>query len=131
MDAQTVEGQALPYVLVKPDGFAAGDGCPLVVLLHGFGASMYDLAGLAPSIDDAGYVYAFPNAPHRVDFGAGAVGYSWSPGRAASSSVASPRAAAWRCATACRGRRPSPASPFCQASSATPTTCARAWPPAA
>ena len=81
MDAETVEGQALTYVLVKPDGFAASDGCPLVVLLHGFGASMYDLAGLAPSIDDAGYVYAFPNAPHRVDFGAGAVGYSWSLGR--------------------------------------------------
>jgi len=78
---ESADGRHLPYVLVKPDGYAEGDGWPLVVLLHGFGASMYDLAGLAPAIDDSGYVYAFPNAPFTVDLGGGGAGYSWYLGR--------------------------------------------------
>ncbi|HWO72070.1 MAG TPA: hypothetical protein VNN21_00765 [Dehalococcoidia bacterium] len=81
MKAESADGKHLPYVLVKPDNYTDGDGWPLVVLLHGFGASMYDLAGLAPSIDGSGYVYAFPNAPFTVDLGGGAVGYSWALGR--------------------------------------------------
>ena len=64
MESQVVEGKSLPYVLVKPPGFKPGAGWPLVVLVHGRGASMYDLAGLAPVIDDTGYVYAFPNGPY-------------------------------------------------------------------
>ncbi len=80
MEAQSFEGKALSYVLVTPRGFDTSAGYPLVVLLHGFGASMQDLAGLAPAIDGEGYVYAFPNAPHQVEFGPGAVGYSWSRG---------------------------------------------------
>lgn len=81
MDARAINGNALPYVLVQPDGFSAGAGYPLVVLLHGFGASMQDLASLAPAIDPSGYVYAFPNAPYRVDLGGGAAGFSWALGR--------------------------------------------------
>jgi phospholipase/carboxylesterase len=81
VDARVYEGTALSYVLATPDGFAPGDGYPLVVLLHGFGASMYDLAGLAPAIDATGYVYAFPNAPYALQIGAGATGYSWATGR--------------------------------------------------
>lgn len=81
MHAETVRGRALSYVLATPEGFEPAAGFPLVVLLHGFGANMYDLAGLAPSIDPSGYVYAFPNAPYSLDFGGGATGYSWSLGR--------------------------------------------------
>jgi len=77
MDAESFEGRALSYVLVRPDNYVPGAGWPLVVLLHGFGASMYDLAGLSPSIDETGYVYAFPNAPLSVPYGGGQVGYSW------------------------------------------------------
>ena len=36
---------------------------PMIILLHGFGAHMGDLASLAPAIDPTGYVYIFPNAP--------------------------------------------------------------------
>ena len=54
---------------------------PLVVLLHGFGANMQDLASLAPYIDEKGYVYAFPNAPFTVELGPGYTGYSWATGR--------------------------------------------------
>jgi phospholipase/carboxylesterase len=81
MKAETVEGKALSYILVRPDGFQADGSHSLVVLLHGFGASMHDLANLAPVIDASAYVYAFPNAPYRVDLGPGAVGYSWLLGR--------------------------------------------------
>ena len=76
METQTFDGKALPYVLMTPTG-AADAGYPLVILLHGFGASMYDLAGLAPTIDGEGYVYAFPNAPFVMNFGPGQMGYSW------------------------------------------------------
>jgi len=81
MRAQAIEGEALTYILVTPEGYDPGARYPLVVLLHGFGASMHDLVGLCPAIDATGYMYAFPNAPYAVDFGGGATGYSWSRGR--------------------------------------------------
>jgi phospholipase/carboxylesterase len=81
MNAEEVQGEALSYILAKPDGFAADGSHPLLILLHGFGASMYDLASLAPAIDDTGYVYAFPNAPYSVNLGFGGTGHSWSADR--------------------------------------------------
>jgi phospholipase/carboxylesterase len=81
VQARQVEGTALKYILVTPENFTPGAGYPLVVLLHGFGANMQDLANLAPYIDDTGYVYAFPNAPFTVELGPGYVGYSWATGR--------------------------------------------------
>ena len=78
MQADEVEGRALPYVLLQPDAFTPGAGYPLVVFLHGFGASMYDLVGIGPEIDATGYVYAFPNAPIAVSLGYGRHGFSWS-----------------------------------------------------
>lgn len=77
MESQVVEGKSLPYVLVKPPGFQPGQGWPLVILAHGRGASMYDLAGLAPVLDDSGYVYAFPNGPYSF----AGMGFSWVAGQ--------------------------------------------------
>src|SRR5262245_4059676 len=81
MDATKHEGRTLPFILVKPKGIEDTTGYPLVVMLHGFGANMYDLANLAGPIDQEGYVYAFPNAPYVADFGMGQIGYSWFTGR--------------------------------------------------
>jgi phospholipase/carboxylesterase len=78
MNAEVIEGGALDYVLVTPKQPATDGALPLVVLLHGFGANMYDLANLAPAIDPAGYVYAFPNAPYGL---MGMGGFSWSANR--------------------------------------------------
>jgi phospholipase/carboxylesterase len=78
MQAEAIEGGALDYVLVTPDGFTPDGSWPLVLMLHGFGANMYDLANLAPAIDPNGYVYAFPNAPYRL---MGMGGASWSGDR--------------------------------------------------
>ena len=53
----------------------------MLILLHGFGANMADLAGLGRSIDPMGYVYICPNAPIPVELGPGTVGYAWTPAR--------------------------------------------------
>jgi phospholipase/carboxylesterase len=81
MNAEVSEGGSLPYVLVKPDGFTPDGSYPLVIVLHGFGAGMYDLASIAGALDPTGYVYAFPNAPYEVDLGIYGTGHSWSADR--------------------------------------------------
>ena len=81
MDAKVIESQALNYVLVTPDGFAPDGSWPLVILMHGFGANMYDLPSLAAELDGTGYVYAFPNAPYPLGGGLAGSGYSWMLGR--------------------------------------------------
>lgn len=81
MEAKALDGGPLTYFLIRPEGYSAETSYPLIILLHGFGASMYDLAGLAPAIDATGYMYACPNAPYPLDAGGGQMGYSWSTGR--------------------------------------------------
>ena len=78
MIARQLEGKSLKYVVVEPDGYRRGADYPMVVLLHGYGSHMGDLAGLAPTIDRESYVYALPNAPIPLDLGYGAAGYAWS-----------------------------------------------------
>ncbi len=81
MEAHPFDTGPLTYFLIRPDNYREDVSYPLIVLLHGFGASMYDLASLAPAIDPTGYMYACPNAPHALDIGGGQTGYSWSTGR--------------------------------------------------
>ena len=57
------QGKDLKYLTVVPDNHASDISYPLIVMLHGFGANMRDLAGLAPAIESEGYVYACPNGP--------------------------------------------------------------------
>ena len=79
MQAREIEGNSLAYILVEPDDFDENQEYPAVVLLHGFGASMRDLVGLAPGMDQSGYLYLFPNAPIRMQFEHGMTGYAWTP----------------------------------------------------
>ena len=79
MQAQQIEGNSLAYILVEPDEYDENQEYPAVVLLHGFGASMRDLVGLAPSIEKSGYLYVFPNAPIPMQIGLGMTGYAWTP----------------------------------------------------
>ena len=69
MEAQQHQGKTLPYITVHPEGYQKGVTYPMVILLHGYGANMADLAGLAPAIHQTGYVYACPNAPVPVPIG--------------------------------------------------------------
>ncbi|MBM10600.1 MAG: hypothetical protein CL759_00775 [Chloroflexi bacterium] len=77
MRAEIHPGTGLQYLTVVPDEYTEGDSYPLVVMLHGFGANMQDLAGLAPAINPTGYVYACPNAPIPFNLAPGHTGYGW------------------------------------------------------
>jgi phospholipase/carboxylesterase len=77
MRAEINEGTGLQYVTVVPDEYTPDSTYPLVVMLHGFGANMQDLAGLAPAINPTGYVYACPNAPIPFQLGPGQTGFGW------------------------------------------------------
>ena len=79
MKTERHDGRSLPFLTVLPDDYDPAANYPLVIMLHGFGAHMGDLAGLAPAIEDKGYVYACPNAPLAFDFGGGYTGYGWMP----------------------------------------------------
>jgi len=71
------EGPGLQYITVVPDDYTPDSSYPLVIMLHGFGANMQDLAGLAPAISADGYVYACPNAPIPFQLGPGQTGFGW------------------------------------------------------
>ena len=86
MQAFQHQGRTLRYITVHPNGYDPDRVYPMVILLHGFGASMADLAGLTPGIDSEGYVYAFPNGPLSVPLAPDVHGYSWIPPRDAASS---------------------------------------------
>ena len=77
MRAEINEGTGLRYVTVVPDEYTPDSTYPLVIMLHGFGANMQDLAGLAPAINATGYVYACPNAPIPFQLGPGQTGFGW------------------------------------------------------
>ena len=79
LKATQINGNSLTYLLVEPDGYDSEQEYPAVVLLHGFGASMMDLAGLSQAIEQTGYVYLFPNAPIPMQIGPGMTGYAWTP----------------------------------------------------
>ena len=81
MKAEQHQGQGLTYLNLYPDDYDPALSYPLVIMLHGFGANMKDLAGLAPAIERDGYVYSCPNAPIAFDLGLGMVGYGWHPRR--------------------------------------------------
>ena len=86
MQTQQHQGNSLRYITVLPDGYDPKVSYPLIIMLHGFGANMQDLAGLAPVINSHGYVYACPNAPISFDLGGGYPGYGWTSPRGQSTS---------------------------------------------
>lgn len=73
-----MEDLPLRYLTTVPSG---KDGpLPLVVILHGRGADMHDLASLAPLLD-GGYRFLFPNAPKPFEPMPGySVGWTWFDG---------------------------------------------------
>ncbi len=81
MKAEKHQGKGLQYITVLPDEYDEAKRYPMVIMLHGFGANMQDLAGLAPVINSVGYVYVCPNAPIAFDLGLGHAGYGWASPR--------------------------------------------------
>ena len=77
MEVKEHQGKSLAYLTVEPDGYDPAGRYPMVVLLHGFGSHMGDLARLSTALDRKGYLYAFPNAPIGVNLGFGMQGQAW------------------------------------------------------
>jgi len=77
MNAVERRSSTLEYLTVFPDNYEAGRSYPMIVCLHGRGADMRDLAGLAPAIDQTGYLYVCPNAPVTISIGPGYTGRAW------------------------------------------------------
>lgn len=71
-------GQILKYLSITPDNYNSEQKYPLVILLHGYGSHMGDLASICESINSEDYIYISPNAPIPIDFGIGSVGFAWS-----------------------------------------------------
>ena len=81
MQSKEVQGRSLRYLAVEPDDYRPDRRYPVVVLMHGYGASMADLASLSPAISPDGYVFIYPNGPIQMQTGPGMTGYAWnSPG---------------------------------------------------
>jgi phospholipase/carboxylesterase len=74
MQASMSQAGGLSYMEIAPPH--APRDLPLVVTLHGRGASADDLAPLAPEIDATHYRYVFPNGRLPVDLG-GWFGFAW------------------------------------------------------
>ena len=77
MEGTPHEGEALDYVSITPTDYDASREYPVIILVHGFGASMYDLAGLSPGISQTDYVYLCPNGIVPIDVGGGQEGFGW------------------------------------------------------
>ena len=93
MQSRQINGNSLRYLVVEPDDYDPLQEYPAVVLLHGYGASMNDLAGLSTMLDRTGYLYFFPNAPIQMQIGPGMTGYAWTPSRGSADAHTAERAA--------------------------------------
>tara|TARA_B110000263_G_scaffold241110_1_gene245003 strand:+ start:6375 stop:7013 length:639 start_codon:yes stop_codon:yes gene_type:complete len=72
-------GVNLPFLSLIPDNFNLNRKYTIVILMHGYGASMHDLSEIAPIINDKDFIYVFPNAPLEMNIGVGQKGYAWFP----------------------------------------------------
>ena len=77
MEAKQFESLSLRALIVEPDEYDPDREYPLIVLMHGYGSNMADLAGLTPAISRTEYLYVCPNAPKAFDLGMGQTGYAW------------------------------------------------------
>ena len=72
-------GVNLPFLSLIPDDFNQDKKYTIVILMHGYGASMHDLSEIAPIINDKDFIYVFPNAPIEMNIGLGQKGFAWFP----------------------------------------------------
>jgi len=72
-------GENLPFLSLVPDKFDLNKKYGIVIIMHGYGASMHDLSGIAPIINNKDFIYVFPNAPFEINIGLNQKGYAWFP----------------------------------------------------
>ena len=79
MNFEQLDEGSLPMIVGTPDNFDSSHQYGMVVLMHGFGSHMGDLAGLAPLINETDFIYICPNAPIAMTIGFGQQGHAWFP----------------------------------------------------
>lgn len=78
MEVKQFKGKSHRYLAVEPTNYNPEAVYPLVVMLHGYAASMEDIARLSTSIDQKNYIYVCPNAPISFQVRSGKIAYGWS-----------------------------------------------------
>ena len=79
MIVQEHKNSKLSFISSVPDDFSEKNEYDSVIMMHGYGASMYDLVTIAKEVNDKKYIYIFPNAPIEMDVGFYQKGYAWFP----------------------------------------------------
>tara|TARA_B100000424_G_scaffold14721_1_gene10808 strand:- start:159 stop:806 length:648 start_codon:yes stop_codon:yes gene_type:complete len=79
MIVQEHKNSKLSFISSVPDDFSEKNEYDIVIMMHGYGASMYDLITIAKEVNDKEYIYIFPNAPIEMDIGFYQKGYAWFP----------------------------------------------------
>ncbi|MBK15640.1 MAG: hypothetical protein CL770_02995 [Chloroflexi bacterium] len=77
MKLKEFSGESLKYIVSEPDEYIEGKIYPIVILLHGFGASMRDLIGMVSYLNCQPCIYIFPNAPIDLKISYSFDGYAW------------------------------------------------------
>ena len=69
---------SLDYITAHPNTYNPAKHYPMIILLHGYGSNMKDLAPLSGLISSEGYIFVFPNAPNQLMNEFGPEAFSWS-----------------------------------------------------
>ena len=77
MELKSYRDGNIAYIVVEPSGFDIKKKYPAIILLHGYGSNMQDLAGLSPAISSDEYIYICPNAPLDIELSPGYTGHAW------------------------------------------------------
>ena len=79
MIVQEHNSSKLKFISSVPDNYSKKNEYGIVIMMHGYGASMHDLVSIAQAINDKDYIYIFPNAPIEMNVGFYQKGYAWFP----------------------------------------------------
>ena len=79
MIVQEHNNSKLNFISSVPDDFSEKNEYGIVIMMHGYGASMHDLVSIAQAVNDKDYIYIFPNAPIEMNVGFYQKGYAWFP----------------------------------------------------
>ena len=79
MIVQEHNNSKLKFISSVPDNFSEKNEYGIVIMMHGYGASMHDLVSIAQAINEKDFIYIFPNAPIEMNVGFYQKGYAWFP----------------------------------------------------
>ena len=79
MIVQEHNSSKLKFISSVPDNYSKKNEYGIVIMMHGYGASMHDLVSIAQAVNDKDYIYIFPNAPIEMNVGFYQKGYAWFP----------------------------------------------------